>query len=188
MELKPVKFVGVLKVVDMNIIFLDIDGVLNSIDSALAFRNDEHLFLLNRKESLDPVSVGLLQHLCEETDAKIVISSTWRHLFTIDEFKGIFASYGWEDFPITGCTTTDRIHPSSSKRGYEIQHWLNNNAWKNYIILDDDSDMLDEQSEQFIHISNIHGFRSTHYCKALRIFGKPDDTLESQVNWKKHEI
>lgn len=169
----------------MNIIFLDIDGVLNSLDSVLAFRDDGHLFWSDRKESLDPVSVGLLQHLCEETDAKIVISSTWRKLYSEQEFRDIFASYGWENFPILGMTTTDKVHPDSWARGYEIQDWLDNNPWKNYVILDDDSDMLDCQSEQFVHVSGINGFRSKHYCKVLRIFGMPDEGLEARVNWRK---
>lgn len=169
----------------MNIIFLDIDGVLNSIDSVLAFR-DEHLFWSNRKESLDPVSVGLLHQVCIQTDAKIVISSTWRKLYSEQEFRDIFASYGWSGFPLIGMTTNDKVHPDSWYRGYEIQHWLDNHKfWSNYVILDDDSDMLDEQSEQFVHVSGIHGFRSEHYCKVLRIFGMADETLEAQVNWRK---
>lgn len=170
----------------MNVVFLDIDGVLNSLDSTLAFREAES-FWPKRRESLDPVSVGLLQHLCEETDAKIVVSSTWRKLFLEREFIDIFALYGWENFPIIGATTSEQVVAGSWARGHEIQHWLNNNPWDNYLILDDDSDMLEEQSEHFIHVSNINGFRSQHYCKALRIFKQPDEQLEAMVNWKKYE-
>ena len=91
--------------------------------------------------------------------------------------------------PIIGVTTREQVVPDSWARGHEIQHWLDNNLWDYYLILDDDSDMLEEQSEQFIHVSNVNGFRSQHYCKALRIFGKADERLEAQVNWrKKNEI
>ncbi len=55
----------------MRVIFLDIDGVLNSHRTAAAYREP-----LMRK--LDPVSVKLLHRIVSKADAKLVISSTWR--------------------------------------------------------------------------------------------------------------
>lgn len=165
----------------MNIIFLDIDGVLNSVDSAVAFAEFPNI---NEVDALDPVSVLLLKQLCEKTDAKIVISSTWRKLYTVDDFRAIFAKYDWDDFPIIGVTTSWNHY--TNKRGYQIQDWLDGNSnWTNYVIHDDDSDMLDSQVDHFVHVSNISGFRAKHLCAALRIFGKPDEQLETQVNWVK---
>lgn len=165
----------------MNIIFLDIDGVLNSVDSMIAFGHQRPM--VTEEDALDPISVGLLLRLCIKCDAKIVISSTWRIGRTQEDFVDIFTKYGWYNFPVIGMTPV-----GGHTRGHEIQDWLDSNPWKNYIILDDDSDMLDCQSEQFVHVSNINGLRSKHYCQALRIFGKADERLEAQVNWRKHEI
>ena len=90
----------------MNVIFLDIDGVLNSSDSVLAkiglvsmtnLQRSAHIKLIQRfadadadlpygaKFALltaDPTCVGLLNRLLRETDAKIVLSSTHRSNFT----------------------------------------------------------------------------------------------------------
>jgi hypothetical protein len=156
----------------MKIIFLDIDGVLNSIDSMVAFHgcNEKHL---------DKVSIGLLKRLCEATDAKIVISSTWRKGRTIADFVGIFSFYGWDNAPIIGRTPV-----KDSKRGLEIHECLlYHPEVTDFVILDDDSDMLDSQLQNFVHVSNINGFRSQHFCKALRVLGCPDDRLEQQVNF-----
>lgn len=176
----------------MNIIFLDIDGVLNSVDSAIAFY--EWMPKGTREQSedkLDKVSIGLLRKLCMVTDAKIVISSTWRMGRVKEDFEEIFKRYGWVDFPYYGQTIIGYIlfDIGSRTRGHEIQHWLKEHPEIiNYAIIDDDSDMLPNQLKNFVHVSNINGFRSKHYCQCLRLLGKPDEVLERQVNWvKTHE-
>ncbi len=165
----------------MKIVFLDIDGVLNSVDSAIAY----HWLKINmdkrtNEERLDMISVQLLKRLCETVDAKIVVSSTWRLGRTKDDFVRIFNNYHWPDFPYVGRTDSD-----GQQRGDEIRRYVdaNNIAHDEYIILDDDSDMLPEQHDRFVHVSNVNGFRSKHYCRALRLFGMPDERLESQVNF-----
>lgn len=170
------------------IIFLDIDGVLNSVDSSIAFykwmpRGTK----IQMEDRLDSVSIGLLRRLCIETGAKIVISSTWRMGRTESDFVEIFARHGWEDFPIVGLTPIGHtlFEVGHRERGQEIQYWLDHNGNPEYIILDDDSDMLDSQMSRFIHCSNVNGFRSKHYCQALRLFGQADERLEYQVNWTK---
>lgn len=172
----------------MKVIFLDIDGVLNSVDSMISFYNWTPIGTKEQMEDrLDPVSIGLLRRLCLGTGAKIVVSSTWRRGRIKEDFLEIFAGYGWGDFPYLDKTPIGySINPIGERtRGHEIQYWLDNNGNPEYIILDDDSDMLESQKDRFIHCSNINGFRSKHYCQALRLFGQPDVRLEEQVNWVK---
>ncbi len=163
-------------------VMLDIDGVLNSVDSAIGWcalkgHQQEEL-------TLDPISVGLLKSLCDITDAKIVISSTWRLGRTVQDFVEIFKLYEWDNAPIIDMTPSlPGKRDSHERRGHEIQQWLDNNPVDSYVIFDDDSDMLGSQLHSFIHVSNINGFRSQHYVKALRHFGHPDDRLEQQVNF-----
>lgn len=172
----------------MKVLFLDIDGVLNSVDSSIAFSNMNRNIFKNEMR-LDPVSIGLLRSLCvgkhncdiETHDVKIVISSTWRLGRTVQDFIDIFTLYGWDNCPIIGKTKV----LNNGNRGDEIQEWLDSKDIEYYVILDDDSDMLDSQLNNFVHVSNINGFRSQHYCKALRILGYPDERLESQVNFKR---
>ena len=157
----------------MKIIFLDIDGVLNSIDSMLSLHGCN-------ESKLDHVSVMLLKRLCEQTDAKIVISSTWRRSRATKDFIEMFAKHhNWFDAPVISRTPV-----LNTERGHEIQEWLDSHPEvPNFVILDDDSDMLDSQLDNFVHVSNVNGFRSKHFCKALRIFGQPDERLEKQVNF-----
>ena len=159
------------------IIFLDIDGVLNSVDSMISFQSCNEY-------ALDKVSIGLLKSLCAITGAEIVVSSTWRMGRDKKDFMEIFSLHDWLDFPYIGRTRV--LDTYQYNRGNEIQDWLNANIDQvDYIIIDDDSDMLPEQLERFVHVSSVNGFRSKHYCQALRLFGHPDEKLERQVNWVK---
>ena len=84
-----------------NLLFLDIDGVLNCNRTYHASMhllpphplNDESLC---RREvtTLDPIAVNMLKRLCMDSHVEIVISSTWRFNYTIEQFKDIFAYYG----------------------------------------------------------------------------------------------
>src|SRR5579859_6485282 len=65
----------------IKIIFLDIDGVLNSqrfYESEFR-KHNESLMHDEYGQIFDPLSSDLLNKLIRETKAKVVISSTWRH-------------------------------------------------------------------------------------------------------------
>lgn len=150
----------------MKVIFLDFDGVLNiipkSYDQFGGTFHDE--FVENLKSIID------------QTGAKIVVSSTWRLSgisFLRDMWK--FRNYPRE---IIG-TTPD----TNFTRGHEIQMWLDRNPdVENYVILDDDNDMLDSQipnfvktSENFDHMDCVDiGYGLTKICtdKAIKILKK----------------
>lgn len=169
----------------MRVVFLDIDGVLNSVGSAVAFYDRPKPNVGRRDEDrLSPVSIGLLQRACKVTGARVVVSSTWRLGRTEQDFKDIFSRYGWNDFPYVG--QTDRDGPN---RGSEIQRWIDASATESdkYVILDDDSDMLPSQYDRFIHVSSVNGFQLQHYCKFVRAFGMPDEGLERHVNFKRRK-
>lgn len=175
----------------MKVIFLDIDGVLNSVDSMIAFHGWLSKGTIEQMEDrLDSVSIGLLRKLCNIVNAKIVISSTWRMGRTEQDFIEIFARHGWKDFPVIGKTPigSQLFEVGSLTRGHEIRYWLSEHPEvTEYIIIDDDGDMLEDQMRYFVHVSNINGFRSKHYCQCLRLFGQPDERLEEQVNWVKKQ-
>lgn len=56
------------------IIFLDIDGVLNSADHL------DHTKHCNGYSDISPKKVKLLKKIVDRTGAEIVLSSTWRDL------------------------------------------------------------------------------------------------------------
>lgn len=144
----------------MRVIFLDIDGVLNSHRTAAAYRQ-----ILFRR--LDPVAVALLFRIVKFAKADIVISSVWR--MDKDWLTLIWgclreAGFPWDGdrCPIIGKTTTAHIPPEDPKvntgRGDQIKDWLDNNPeYDDYIILDDDSDMRPDQTERFIKVDRKVG-------------------------------
>ncbi len=146
-----------------NIIFLDVDGVLN---------HELWYTKINRKEMsfidshFDIEKVHLLNNLCKETNAKVVISSSWRIGRTLEEMKDILKSKEatFEVIDMTGTCC-------SGIRGVEIRNWIKNNSdkVKNYAILDDDSDMLLWQQKHFFHVDRYCGLTPT-ICYKIGIF------------------
>ena len=134
----------------MKIIFLDIDGVLNVIPQGY----DEFGSLFH-KEFIDN-----LHWIIEQTNAKIVISSTWRY----NGLKSIKNMWKKRNLPgeIIGITPNevDVVNRGTCKfydlvnRGHEIQQWIDDNDIKNYCIIDDDNDILTSQRENFVRTSN----------------------------------
>ena len=143
----------------MRVIFLDIDGVLNSSRTAVAFQKEW-------QRKFDPVAVQMLYRVALNAGAQLVISSTWR-LF--DDWRslitGSLVEAGWPlDSAITlySRTTTDSFNTPygmERSRGDEIAEWLNKHPDViDYIILDDDNDMLDSQLSRFIQCDSNVGF------------------------------
>ena len=120
----------------MKIIFLDIDGVLNS-DKWYHERSD-------RADEIDETTLPYLKWIVTETGAKIVLSSSWRKLGKQNpdylELLRILATYGLEIYSET---------PHNSRygrwRGNEIMEWIDSRGTEveSIVILDDDSDMCD---------------------------------------------
>jgi HAD domain in Swiss Army Knife RNA repair proteins len=113
----------------MKVLFLDIDGVLNSEEYALSLGKGGML-------GINPESVKILDRIIDETGAKIVISSSWRG--SSDLLADIRNTVG-EYIDIT-----PRL---SGIRGTEVREWLRNHHLEvsRYAILDDDSDFFKYQ-------------------------------------------
>ena len=138
----------------MKVIFLDIDGVLNNTASLV-----EAVHLL-------PEKAILLQRLITATDAKIVISSTWRVGRTPAQIQ--------EYLYFIGCwnaTVVDFTPALPGVRGHEIQTWLDSGVTnvESYVIIDDDDDMLESQKDNFILTDIRCGFTSRDLAKAIEI-------------------
>ena len=116
----------------MKIIFLDIDGVLNS-----------EKYDRNRTEeqgNIDKTRLPPLKKLVDETGALIVLSSSWRKHWEKDKDKcddigreliNDFAKYDLFIYDKTTCTV-------KNDRAEEIRMWLaNNDNIEAFIIIDD---------------------------------------------------
>ena len=138
------------------IIFLDIDGVLNSWDWWARRKNEPPPEELMGVVDLDPLACQRLQRICAQTGAQLVISSTWRMHHTTPGLQELFARRGLVA-PIIGRTPClDRQGYEFEEpwnrigRGLEIQWWLQNFlpsdeavCDQRFAIIDDDGDMGD---------------------------------------------
>lgn len=117
----------------MKILFLDIDGVVNC-----ATTSQRHRGCIG----IDPYMTLLVDRIIQATGVKVVLSSNWRkaNLFRKEVREQV-------------CTFIAVTPGSASgQRGLEIQAWLDNQEIEQvekYAILDDDSDMLEEQMPNF---------------------------------------
>lgn len=159
------------------ILFLDIDGVLNSLSSVLA--------LGAPSKCLDPVCIGLLARLCKETDAKIVVSSTWRIGRTVQQLQHTLDELGAWALADRFIGRTGDDH--NGHRGRQIRQWMLDKQFTgNYVIVDDDSDMLPEQEPHFVKTSFEDGFRAAHYKKAMAIL-KPEHADSRIITMAEYE-
>ena len=110
----------------LKIIFLDVDGVLNCKET------------INRYDGfigIDPFLVAIFNRIIFATDAKIVLSSTWRlGKFSRDEVRQRVMDF------------IDVTPELKGVRGLEINTWLKDHPEvKKYAILDDEGDFLTGQ-------------------------------------------
>lgn len=152
------------------VIFLDIDGVLNSERSCLAFDGYpwSPIFSDDPEEcdwhKFDDVAIGLLRRVVAKTGAVCVLSSSWRVGMSEDDLSALAARLG---VPIVGCTRRDE---RNEKRGEQIRDWLAENPLVTaYAILDDDDDMLEEQKPYFVHVCYKSGFSLNDYMRLFEI-------------------
>ena len=149
----------------MKIIFLDIDGVLNfqGMQDSVIVKNGK----------LSKSCVKNMNELTDNTGAKIVISSTWRK----DSFP---ASDALKEGGVTGeiIGSTPIYNQRNVFRGNEIYGWMQDNqdliecypaSFNSYVILDDDSDMLLWQANNFINTDAWSGLTESAAYKAKRV-------------------
>lgn len=125
------------------ILFLDIDGVLNT-NHYLKYGDDSEDpdGLTSDQAQIDPKKVELLNKIVLTTGCDVVVSSSWRLTNKLADIRGILKSRGFKG-KIVGKTP---IVPSVKIRGEEIQAWLDSRASlgirvENFIILEDEEEM-----------------------------------------------
>ena len=186
----------------MKIIFLDIDGVLNGYNLWSTLGWNLVCFLKNKKikewyrKSTNPCGtheskVKRLAKIVHKTNAKVVMSSSWRNGFwnvpyeekneRQKELTDLLIKYNIEVIDITGKS-------KSGRRDEEIKEWLNNhiNEINSFVILDDErfdlecfvNNHLVQTSEtkkgQMIkgHWNENTGLKRKHVKQAIKILNK----------------
>lgn len=155
----------------MNIIFLDIDGVLNF--NGCRERIDTIYFVSDKK-------LRLLKWIVSRTNARLVLSSTWR-LGWSERDKGmeneevLIFNRLEEKFKEYGLTFLSKTPVSEDGyRGHEIRAWLN--SWEgesieSFLILDDHCDM-EPYKTYLLQTSFRHGLRIRDALRAIRMLNR----------------
>jgi len=136
----------------MKIIFLDIEGVLNS----KSYLNTSYLI------PFDPKCLENLQKLVKETNAKIVVSSTWRKSETgRKQLLAILKEYDLANV-VVGCT------PILDTREKEIDAYLQlTEQLDAFVILDDMK--IDNYLPYQVQTDRITGLTEEDVIKAIKI-------------------
>lgn len=212
----------------MRVVFIDIDGVLNSTNSICAnsmlykalgnefikrssnsTKDTKELWNIFNSISYSITDDGFGQHFDHncirnlETlkviypDLKFVISSSWRYA-GLDSMKCMFNNRSKiiskdDIIDITYCMSHKSVDEmfeiiklvckeykddfNGIARGHEIEAWIRwwnvhnpNDLVDDYLILDDDSDMLKHQMSHFIHTNTKYGFVYENLKDAIEYF------------------
>jgi len=149
----------------VRVLFLDIDGVLNTQSYvehagwAAPLGSDRDLRII------DPAAVGLLNVVVEETGALVVISSSWRITYQVEVLDSMLKQRGFSG-RVLGATP----QLTGRRRCTEIGQWLmDNNRVDSFAIVDDDEDAGAEHVRNFVQTNFEEGLTREHVRALVRI-------------------
>ncbi len=167
----------------MNLIFLDFDGVMNS-DKYFAgpiFKNEtkdmdwDEIMLIAHHTHLDRDAIQLVNQLVVRSGASVVVSSTWRQHYSIDELNKMLADRG-ATFNIIAATPVHRSYLGwglqHTIRGHEIQDYLDGVLEPVQFVILDDIDNMDHLSNHLVLTDESIGLTSEDVEKALQILSE----------------
>jgi len=154
-------------------IFLDIDYTLSSKDWERYYRDKDLQYFAEVDPDIDFRAVERVNKLVEATNAKIILSSSWRFYLseTINRLRNSGLKYPISDI-IKGeeCVYCDNWpdvkHPT---RGDLINDFIKEHPCDRYVILDDTNDMTEEQQQFLVQTSVEYGFNDEDLEKAIII-------------------
>lgn len=156
----------------MKVIFLDFDGVLNSVEW---HRQNIEGGKGNGwpERHIDPAAVAVLNEVIEKTGAYVVVSSTWRIGAQRVWLQEQLAAHGFKGIVLN---STPIIREAGKVRGHEIQQWLDQAACfphgrlgpvTHFVILDDDTDMA-HLADKLVHIDDEKGLTKSYIPAILK--------------------
>lgn len=132
----------------MKVIFLDVDGVLNSDEYIKGTIKSN---IQGIEKHVDVEKIKLLRQAIDQTNAKVVLTSSWRLTKMAQELIKLLITYG---------IYADSTPYIRNERGLEIKQWLaDNQNVEDFVILDDEIfDSYDEGlMKKLVKISNGNG-------------------------------
>lgn len=162
-----------------NILFLDIDGVLNS-----NFWNETHQREISDGALIDEEKIKLLAELVKSTGAEIILHSGWRFWYDGDRkplrkeaqrLSDLLAKEGLKVADVTPDLTTEEIRQSekfSLVKAKEILLWIESHKDIGHWVVLDDLDLHDAVVEEHqVRTDQTVGLTQEDVQAAKRILG-----------------
>jgi hypothetical protein len=169
------------------VLFLDIDGVLNTgrgaflpqnLRLAQELRDRGRYHNIQGRIAFDPVAVALLNYLVERADAQLVVHSSWYEYFRdrlpeVLAAQGVDTSYVYENWYAEA--------PRSYGRDERVDWWFGDRGRDldrpTYAILDDRDFQLARLIDRHVHIDGNVGLTVGDVRLALKLLGVDEDQL-----------
>ena len=161
-------------------LFLDIDGVLNTLDYAKACQWKDGKVRDEYGALFDPYTVENLKYILDSVPVKLVISSSWK-FYGVPKLREMWKKRNLPGtiLDITPNTISDEMLLNANLdefqlgvcRGNEIKEWLSRHEdiISNYVIIDDFDDMLSEQEDHVVLTESLIGITEWEAEKAIKI-------------------
>ena len=166
------------------VIFLDFDGVLNTEhhQARLATEgkptkdawgplfdprapNNTPSKKVAQESCYGPGEEENLRRIIDATDARIVVTSSWRFAHRLGSLRMMWEVRG---LPADSLSALD-CDSMCMSRGEEIEDWLEEHGRPDYVIIDDLDDFLPSQRPCYVEINPIVGITEADAQKALEI-------------------
>ena len=134
----------------MKVLFLDVDGVLNTLDSPGVLN-------VNQRRT------KLLRQVVESTNCGIVVSSTWRQ--QDQTRRRLESKLRYKGLKVLDYTSSD----NTMTRGEQVAEWLSRHPVERYAIVDDINSFLDKQQVFFVQTDPYEGLTQKHVDELVRI-------------------
>jgi len=149
------------------IILLDIDGVLVTTPPWKKVNLLDDGFM-----EFNHISTQLLLKLYEKTNAEIVLTTSHRINYSVDQWEKIFRYRGLPFKTISKINEVVDVQ-KIGRRSCEINEWVTKYGFdKNYVIIDDDlsiNSLSLSITSRTVHTSLMVGFDEAAYDKAFKI-------------------
>lgn len=155
------------------VIFLDVDGVINSGNNQ---KRNAELGYTCETMYFDSACMKNLKEIVEKADATLVLSSDWR--FPTERTKSICHLQNlMKKMALYEIGITDQTGEALSSRNEEINQWLQSHKQvESYVILDDVNDCFEgENLKRLVLTDEIVGLTDSDVVKAIEILNKKID-------------
>lgn len=173
----------------MKVLFLDFDGVLNDMAFYEHVRDFPSKYSGHAKDRakrsasihINPMNVQNLKFILKtDPEVRIVVSSTWRKLFSLTEIQWMLKKHGIPSEKIIGITDipvapqmegrSSYGNPDMIQRGDLCAKWARENNVEQFVCVDDDND-FDNVRDRFVRTNYKNGLTRTKAEAILKLFG-----------------